>query len=159
MLAAAQPCVLITGMSGTGKSTVLEELRQRGFMVHDMDEPSRSYMDELGHQRWNLPDVASAIEANRTVPFFICGCSEDQAAIRALFTHVVLLSVPRELLLKRIAERTTNTFGKSAEELAVILADLEQVEPLLRKNATAEIDTSEAVGGVVSRILSACGLT
>jgi predicted ATPase len=37
--------VLITGMSGTGKSTVLAELAQRGFRAVDPDEP--------GWSRWS----------------------------------------------------------------------------------------------------------
>jgi predicted ATPase len=31
--------ILVTGMSGTGKSTALQELRQRGFEAVDTDEP------------------------------------------------------------------------------------------------------------------------
>jgi dephospho-CoA kinase len=30
--------ILVTGMSGTGKSTALDELRRRGFEVVDTDE-------------------------------------------------------------------------------------------------------------------------
>ena len=31
--------ILVTGMSGTGKSSALAELRERGFDVVDTDEP------------------------------------------------------------------------------------------------------------------------
>jgi dephospho-CoA kinase len=34
--------VLVTGMSGTGKSTALAELGRRGFRVVDMDSPAWS---------------------------------------------------------------------------------------------------------------------
>ncbi len=158
MFSARQPCVLITGMSGTGKSTVLAELRLRGFLVHDMDEQNRSYVDDQGHQRWNVAELVKAIEENRNVPFFISECSEDQASIRPLLTHVVLLSLPIESLIKRIASRTSHDFEKSPAELAAILVEVERTEPLLRKNATLEIDTTMTVGAVASRILRLCGL-
>ncbi|MBA3278120.1 MAG: ATP-binding protein, partial [Geodermatophilaceae bacterium] len=37
--------MLVTGMSGTGKSTVLRELRQRGHLTVDTD-----------YNAWELPD-------------------------------------------------------------------------------------------------------
>jgi dephospho-CoA kinase len=58
------------------------------------------------------------------------------------FDAVVLLSVPREVMLQRIATRSTNPFGKRAREQQRILADLEAVEPLLRVISTVEIVTT-----------------
>ena len=40
--------VLVTGMSGTGKSTALAELRTRGFEVVDTDEPGLDEMVRRG---------------------------------------------------------------------------------------------------------------
>jgi len=40
--------ILVTGMSGTGKSTALAELAQRGFRVVDTDDPPWS--------EWSEPD-------------------------------------------------------------------------------------------------------
>lgn len=158
MPATGQPCVLVTGMSGTGKSTVLVELGRRGFAVHDMDEPGRSCMDEDGNQRWDLVALTAAVKRNLGRPFFVSGCSEDQVAVRHLFTHTVLLSLPPALLVERIARRTTNDFGKMPAELTGILEALDQVEPLLRRNATVEIVTTEGVAAVADRILCACGV-
>ena len=158
MPATGQPCVLVTGMSGTGKSTVLVELGRRGFATHDMDEPGRSFMDANGHQRWDLVTLTAVAKRNLGRPFFVSGCSEDQTAVRHLFTHMVLLSLPSDLLVERIARRTTNDFGKRPAEMAEILESLEHVEPLLRRNATLEIVTTEDVAAVTDRILRACGV-
>jgi dephospho-CoA kinase len=41
--------ILVTGMSGTGKSTALAELRRHGFEVVDTDEPGwTEWSEELG---------------------------------------------------------------------------------------------------------------
>jgi predicted ATPase len=48
--------ILVTGMSGTGKSSALEELGRRGFRVIDTDDPGwRQYRARLGRPRlgWN----------------------------------------------------------------------------------------------------------
>ena len=70
------------------------------------------------------------------------------------FDAVVLLSVPREVMLQRIATRSTNPFGKDAHERQRILADLEAGEPLLRATSTVEIVTTIPVTKVVDALES-----
>jgi dephospho-CoA kinase len=70
------------------------------------------------------------------------------------FDAVVLLSVPREVLLQRIATRSGNPFGKAAHERRRILTDLEDVEPLLRATSTVEIVTTIPVAKVVDTLES-----
>ncbi len=67
---------------------------------------------------------------------FVAGCASNQGSFYDRFDAVVLLSVPREVMLQRIATRSTNPFGKRAHEQQRILADLEAVEPLLRASST-----------------------
>jgi shikimate kinase len=56
------------------------------------------------------------------------------------FDHVVLLSAPLSVLLDRVAIRSNNPYGKTAEQQAEIERNLGEVEPLLRRGATAELD-------------------
>ena len=85
---------------------------------------------------------------------FVAGCASNQGSFYDRFDAVVLLSAPRELMLQRIARRSTNSFGKSAHERLRILADLEAVEPLLRASSTAEIVTTIPVVKVVDALES-----
>ena len=73
---------------------------------------------------------------------FVAGCASNQGSFYDRFDAVPLLSAPREVMLQRIAIRSTNSFGKGAHERQRILADLEAVEPLLRASSTAEIVTT-----------------
>ena len=57
-------------------------------------------------------------------------------------------------MFERLASRTNNPFGKSSEEPAKILADLETVESSMRRAATHEIDTSKPLDRVIDEILS-----
>jgi hypothetical protein len=48
--------------------------------------------------------------------------------------------------------RTTNDYGKSAGERAEVLTYLAEVEPLLRRGATAQIDATAPLDEVVERL-------
>jgi hypothetical protein len=70
------------------------------------------------------------------------------------FDAVVLFTAPVDVILERIATRTTNDWGKSPEERELILGHIRDVEPLLRASCTHEIDTSAPLEDVVERLIA-----
>ena len=83
---------------------------------------------------------------------FVIGSDDAQVHFYPDFDHIVLLSAPRDVMVERLATRTNNPFGKTSDELAKILADLETYEPLMRRDATHEIDTSQPLDRVIDEI-------
>jgi shikimate kinase len=146
--------VLLTGMSGTGKSSVIGELRRMGFTAIDMDEPGWSVHDAEGHQLWCEERLQAALAAEPTGLVFVSGCAENQVKFYPRFTHIVLLSAPADVIRDRLADRTNNPYGKRPEELAEVLQHLEWVEPLQRRSATHEIKTTVPLDQVVGVLLS-----
>jgi shikimate kinase len=69
------------------------------------------------------------------------------------FDHIILLSAPADVLIERLRTRTNNPYGKHPDELAAVLGYLETVEPLLRRTAGHEIDTSAPLDEVVATVL------
>lgn len=134
--------VLLTGMSGTGKSTVLARLRELGHAAVDIDD--EGLLDESGEEALWDEDGVERVLATSPRPLFLAGCAANQGRFYPDLTHVVLLSAPADVVRERLATRTTNPFGRTPEELARVLADLAEVEPLLRRGATLEVDTSRA---------------
>ena len=59
-----------------------------------------------------------------------------------------------DVLLRRIESRTTNDFGKIANERDLILSHLAEVEPLLRDTCTHEIDATKPVEKVVAELVA-----
>jgi RNase adaptor protein for sRNA GlmZ degradation len=149
--------VLITGMSGVGKSTVLEALRARGHACIDMDDPSLSFQDDAGHQHWRTDALLQLLEAHPERTTFVVGCAEEQAGLYDRFRAIVLLSAPLEVMVDRIRSRTSHAFGQDPAEMARILDDQRTVEPLLRRSCTHEIVTTLPVGRVVERVLEIAG--
>jgi dephospho-CoA kinase len=141
-------------MSGTGKSTVLADLRRRGFEVVDTDEPGWTEWDENdGGYVWREDRIAELLERPHKKTLYVSGTVSNQGTFYPQFDAVVLLSAPPEVLLPRIETRTTNVYGKSRPERELILTHLEEVEPLLRATCTHEIDASQNVEDVVAELI------
>ncbi|WP_199881137.1 AAA family ATPase [Streptomyces kebangsaanensis] len=145
--------VLITGMSGTGKSTVLHLLRLRGHRTVDTDTDTWSRWVTLPDGStdwvWREQAITDLLGSHDGGSLFVAGCKTNQGRFYPLFDHIVLLSAPAEVLLARIAARTDNPYGKRAEERDAVLHHLTTVEPLLRATATAEIDATAPIEHVV----------
>lgn len=132
--------VLVTGMSGVGKTTSLEALARRGFSTVDTDD--EGWIDIVaGEPLWREALIATLVERPRTAPLFVAGTVANQGAFYARFDAVVLLSAPSAVAFERIATRTNNPFGKSEVQRRQIARDMVEVEPLLRQAATHEIVT------------------
>jgi shikimate kinase len=144
--------VLLTGMSGTGKSSVVRELTARGYKAVDTDDGWCEPLPD-GRQQWRENAVERLLDTEDADILFVAGCEENQVRFHPRFDHIVLLSAPLETLLERLGTRTDNPYGKAPEERRRFLEDVETVEPLLRQVATAEIRTTAPLDEVVAAIL------
>lgn len=149
--------VLLTGMSGVGKSTVLEALSARGFTTVDADGDEWSHWDTdpHGERDWMWREDRMAALLAGTADVFVAGTAVNQGKFYDRFDRVILLSAPADVMLERIATRTNNPYGKTPEQRAAVLRNLAEVEPLLRSGADVEIDTAGALEGVVAAVLAA----
>ena len=149
--------VLVTGMSGTGKSAALAELARRGHRVVDTDYGA--YSEEVPcskaggrEQLWREDRIEALLNGYRDEVLFISGYVSNQGQFYPRFDAVVLLTAPANVILERVARRESNAFGKRDAERDRILDDLAKVEPLLRAGATAEIDTRTPLDEVVDAL-------
>jgi dephospho-CoA kinase len=146
--------VLVTGMSGTGKSSALQALAGRGFRTveTDVDGWSEWVDGEDAGWFWREERMAELLAAGGDRTLFVSGCVSNQGRFYDRFDAVVLLSAPADVLLERLAARTTNGYGKSPEERELVLRHLETVEPLLRATCTHELDASRPLEDVVEEL-------
>lgn len=144
--------VLLTGMSGTGKSTLVRELRQRGHWAHDADDDGFAEPRADGRWGWRVDRVADLLARADDGLLFFAGCSEEQADLP--FDYRGLLTAPEALLVERLRTRTTNQYGRSGAELAQVLADLAEIEPLLRRSADLVLTTSDPPSLVADALLA-----
>ena len=150
-------------MAGTGKTSALAELARRGYRVVDTDQPGwREYrryvepLDELhrGEYLWVEERVARLLDSDEHRSLFVAGGVRNQSKFYDRFDAVVLLSAPAKVLLDRVARRTANEYGKTPSERAEILVDLAEVEPLLRRECTHELDASRPLADTVADLIA-----
>jgi dephospho-CoA kinase len=150
------PKVLITGMSGTGKSAALQMLGERGHRVVDTDTDQWSRWvtlpDGSADWIWREDAIATLLASHEHGHLFVAGCKTNQGKFYPEFDHIALLTAPADILLARIAARTSNRYGKQPEEQALILQHLAEVEPRLRATATIRIDASAPLAQVVQKL-------
>jgi dephospho-CoA kinase len=53
--------ILVTGMSGTGKSSALAQLARRGFRIVDTDDPGWTVEDAEGGRWWDEQRIAQLL--------------------------------------------------------------------------------------------------
>jgi shikimate kinase len=165
--------VLLTGMSGTGKSTLIRELAAVGYKALDLDadewsewvevefsgnptsgespvEPGRDWI-------WREDRVRDLLSTEDADVLFVSGCAANMVKFYSQFDHIILLTAPADLIVDRLATRINNSYGKSPEELARVLALLQIIEPKLRRVAGHDVDTSAALYQVVAKVLQLVG--
>ncbi len=168
--------IFITGVSGTGKSTVCQGLKSRGYEAYDVDDDGlgRWQNKESGyihpkssikaHQRtqsfldnhlWVVPrqkveDLAK-LAMNKKV--FLCGVFSNENEMFDLFSKIIALTIDKETLINRIKSRTNNDFGKSEHELIHILDWHKEVNKSYKRSGHVIIDSTKGLDQVIDDII------
>lgn len=119
---------LIEGVSCAGKTTVCDELRQRGYhTIHgdrelayfgdlETGEPVDDCASENRSWIWDVEKV-SALVADQSHPAsFFCGGSRNSDRFIGLFDEVFVLEIDLATLNRRLAARPNDEWGGTASE-------------------------------------------
>ena len=155
---------LIEGVSGTGKTSVCEELKRRGYKAVEADEEIAHYADPKtglptdkhipDNWLWNEEKFKEALKQEGDKPIFICGGAMNQEDFKHHFEKVFTLHIDDETLKHRLATRTNNDFGKHPDELALQLEWNKGAVSYSQQRGTTLIDATKPLSEVVDEILN-----
>ena len=153
---------LIEGLSGTGKTSVCDELQRRGHhavhgdreLAHVGDPETGEPRDVPAHEHhvWQVDEVRALVADEAHPATFFCGGSRNSSKFIGLFDGVFVLEVDLATLNRRLDERPDDEWagGKAAErERIVRWHETKQDVP---ENGIA-IDATRPVAQVVDDIL------
>ena len=152
---------LVEGVSGTGKSSVCEELQLRGYHAVDGDrelayqgdpetgEPTGGFTHE--HHIWHVDQVEALVANQDEAVTFFGGGSRNFSKFMDLFDGVLVLEVDCDTLNRRLDERPDDQWGGKPPERELI-ARLRQTKEDIPKNGII-IEATAPVERVVDEIV------
>jgi thymidylate kinase len=163
---------LITGVAGSGKSTIAKELRKRGYAAYDTEVGFSYFVNKkTGHRvyrpsnptlEWyerhervfneKILNNLLAKHANETL--FICSITANQKKFYPIFKKIFLLTIDKNTLIERIGSRTDNHFGKHPVEFSRLLARHDQFDEKLKSLGAIPVDGRLPLEKVTKSILA-----
>ncbi len=158
---------LIEGLSGTGKTSVCDELQRRGYQaVHGDRELAYQGDPETGepteggrheHHIWDV-DTVKALVANRDeAATFFCGGSRNFTKFIDLFDGVFVLHVDLATLNRRLDERPDDEWGGGGPTERERIVRWHQSGEDIPESGVV-IDATAPIDQVVNEILRRCQL-
>lgn len=164
--------IYITGVSGTGKTTIAKLLNDKGVKAYSIDEVDNlchwvnkntgkvvDYEAKLDSEFINshewICDIRLLKEITEQKDFVVVlGLAENQADFVSLFDKVILLHCKPETFIKRVSQRKDNAFGQEKTAQEYLLNTYQKFESDTLKNGAIPISVEEPIDTVVKMIIS-----
>ena len=166
--------ILVAGISGTGKTTVMRELSKRGVATIGIDEEEHlAYWVEkdsrepvvgddfvfdqafLDSHEWVCDiSVLKELLLQRDKPVVICGSSDNLREVMKEAEVTLLLSCPLNVFLKRIEERTDNDFGKTEDAKQTLVSYYEKYNHMYTEAGAVRVNAGRSVSEVVDEVMT-----
>ncbi len=164
--------IYVTGVSGTGKSSIARELNARGVPAIDMDDLCHWQHKPTGERtgwepgkddEWyekhgwicSIESLQEFLTANDNA--VALGLSSNQDEYLPFFDKVLILRSKPEVITERINKRTDNDYGKHPAEQGRILNWHKTFEKEMVDKGAIPLDADRELGEVVDEIVAHLG--
>jgi gluconate kinase len=151
---------LVEGLSGTGKSSVYEELVRRGYTAittdrawaYSADPDTRLPGGPIGHDTWmwDRQKAVGELESPEPDVLFVCGSSRNRDHFLPYFTKVFNLRIDDDTMRRRLEARTEDDWplGQAGVELMLELNRSDEGPA-----GATDVDATQPLDKVVDEIL------
>ena len=156
---------LIEGLSGTGKTSVCEELQRRGYravhgdreLAYRGDPETGEPTDRSGHEHhiWDVGKVKALVSNRDDAMTFFCGGSRNFAKFVDLFDAVFVLEVDLDTLNRRLDDRPDSEWGGGRPTDRELIVHWYHTKQDVPQNGIS-IDATAPIAQVVDTILRHC---
>ena len=153
---------LIEGLSGTGKTSVCNELQRRGYhaihgdreLAYKGDPETGEPTDILAHEHhiWHVDKVKALVANQDEAVTFFCGGSRNFAKFISLFDGVFVLEVDLDTLNRRLDERPDSEWGSAGPTERALIARWHRTKEDIPKSGIS-IDATAPIAHVVDEIV------
>ena len=165
--------ILITGVAGTGKSAVCDELNKLGYTALDIEDinglftmvhkktgkPFKDYdnydFEKVKQADWicDKKKLQYLMRKNSKGIVFYCGTASNLDDLLPLFDKIFLLKVSQRQLRERLSTRTSNDFGRTTEVQKWVFSWKKWWENHMIEKGSIVIDASRSLREVVEDII------
>lgn len=164
--------ILITGRSGTGKSTISREFKRQGYNGIDIDRvpglcgwvnPKNGQPTTIDYTkpldktqaewRWDIKALKKFLAENNGQDVFLCGSAHNQLENHKLFDKVFVLTLPAEIHKQRILARTEHSYGQAPGMPERLIREQAKFVSLATKQGATTIDATPQPDAIVKNIL------
>lgn len=165
--------ILITGVAGTGKSAICDELNKLGYkafgiedieglftMVHKktgkpFEEYDNNDLKKVKQADWicDKKKLQHFINKNSKGIVFYNGTASNIDDLLPLFDQVFLLKVSQNILRNRLSNRTSNDFAQTADVQKKLFSWKTGWENYLKKKGAIVINANRPIKEVINDII------
>ena len=161
---------LVEGLSGTGKSSVYDELIRRGYQAISTDRAWSYHADPdtglpggpIRHDNWvwDRQKAVSELEGQEPEVLFVCGSCRNLDLFLPYFTTVFNLRIDDDTMRRRLQARTADDWTLDPDPAAYEVALETMIELVLELNRSDEkpvgaidVDATQPLNEVVDTLL------
>lgn len=167
--------VLVTGIPGTGKTVIAEELKKLGYTAFDMEEVDGLfglYHKETGEELkdyseykkslnnikkydWNInvDRLKNLMKENSGGIVFYCGTGGNILEVISLFDLTIMLTINDDAIRHRLTHRSTNDFGNTSEVQEWVISWKDWFEDGVKEFNPIVVDANKSLEEVTSNII------
>lgn len=162
----------VAGISGSGKSSLVEKLKENGYEAYDADSELCSWYDSEGnaveyprntadrptdwqdHHSFLLSEQKVQDLAAKGTDLYICGIAPNDLELASkYFAKVLFLYISEEEMVRRVSTRTNNHYGHDADQIAHMQKWYKPTVEKYKQYGAIVIDAMKPVEDVYEEVL------
>lgn len=165
--------ILITGVSGVGKTSLSNKINEMGYKSYDVDDipglftmihrktklPIKNHdnadLEKVKAMTWicDIEKLKSLIKNEQNDLAFYCGGGSNVYQMMELFDRVILLKLNLETNKYRLSNRTDNNFAKTPEVQDYVMGKKDKWEKIMEEKGAFVVDANKDLDSIAKEVI------